>query len=275
MVNWTGEVELELQKKGPRTVPNKIFHHGALKLMRPFYLDDSDQAYYTLLNPGGGYLNGDQYKIRVTLQKNAAVFLATQSATKIYKSPDNPVYQESEFILKDKSTLHYLPDPIIAYSDAQFIQKNIIKMSSDSTVFFSEIITPGWSEVGRYFTYKRIQMRNEIYVDNKLIALDHLRLLPSQQNIFELGYMEGHTHLGTCFIISPCIDRDNPPSIDQLVQRIRDNDSCQIGLSHLETSGYVVRVLADDTQVIEHIFNLFLKQINNLLNRDTVSLRKY
>lgn len=275
MNQWTGELELEVKKKGSKTVQNSIYYHGALRLMRPFYLGDKDQAYYTILNPGGGYLDGDRYKTQIRLQENAALFLTTQSATKIYKTPLKPVCQENEFYLEKGSAFHFFPDPVIAYKEAQFDQKNTIYMSKQSTLAFADIITPGWSSDGKNFSYKSIQMRTEIYLDHELAALDHVRLVPDEQNISDLGFMEGHTHLGTLFIICPEVDSFFE-SFTAFIQNIEHvYPSCKIGISRLNVSGLIMRILADDTQKIERLFFTSLEYLNSMQNRMTVSLRKY
>src|SRR5690606_27724241 len=105
-----------------------VFFQGALKVMRPVYHDGSGQACYYILNPGGGYVNGDRYKLQFTVGKEASLTLTTQSATKVYKTPTEKVYQETEIILKEGSYLEYLTDPLIAYANASYKQRNIIRM---------------------------------------------------------------------------------------------------------------------------------------------------
>lgn len=275
MNQWTGELKLDVKNKGGKTVQSSIYYHGALRLMRPFYLEDGDQAYFTILNPGGGYLDGDRYKMKISLQKNAALFLTTQSATKIYKTPSKPVCQENHFYLEEGSVFHCFPDPVIAYRQARYEQKNIIEMSSRSTLVFSDIITPGWSRGGENFSYEKIRMRTEIYFDHRLVALDNLRLVPNEQNMNHLGFMEDHTHLGTLWMICPEMDQLSETFADFIQNFEAAHSSCRIGISRLEVPGLVVRILANETQKIEQLFYLSLKYINRLQNRTTVALRKY
>src|SRR6476660_7612903 len=103
MKNWTGVLHLNVEERKGKTVAKNVYFQGALKVMRPVYHDNSGQACYYLLNPGGGYLDGDRYQMQITLEKQARLTLTTQSATKIYKTPNVPAYQESEFTLKEGS----------------------------------------------------------------------------------------------------------------------------------------------------------------------------
>lgn len=100
MNNWTGSLSLDLEDRKGKTVAKRVYFQGALKVMRPIYLDDSGQVCYYLLNPGGGYLDGDRYKLEFTADEGAKVTLTTQSATKVYKTPKSHAYQETTIHLK-------------------------------------------------------------------------------------------------------------------------------------------------------------------------------
>ena len=53
--------------------------------------------------------------------------------------------KKQKFILKEGSYLEYIPDPLIAYQNARYKQKNVIHMEKGATLLYSDIITPGWS----------------------------------------------------------------------------------------------------------------------------------
>ena len=55
--------------------------------MRPNYLDNTGQVCYFLINPGGGYVDGDTYRMEITVEEEAELLLTTQSATKVYRTP--------------------------------------------------------------------------------------------------------------------------------------------------------------------------------------------
>ena len=199
-------------RKG-KTVAKNVYFQGALKVMRPIYHDDSGQACYYILNPGGGYLDGDRYQMQISLENQARLTLTTQSATKVYKTPHTPAYQETEIYLKEGSYLEYIPDPLIAYRHARYKQKNVIHMEKGATFLYSDIITPGWSPEGERFSYDMLQLINEIYMDDELVAYDHIKLNPATQNMEAIGYMEGFSHLGSMIVVG---EQTTPEFIDRL-----------------------------------------------------------
>ena len=84
---WRGELELGITARPGRSVATHQFHRGALRVLRPHYLDASGQVTYTVVNPGGAYLDGDRYRVAVTVGDGADLLLTTQSATKVYRTP--------------------------------------------------------------------------------------------------------------------------------------------------------------------------------------------
>jgi urease accessory protein len=252
MKNWTGVLHLNVEERKGKTVAKNVYFQGALKVMRPVYHDDSGQVCYYLLNPGGGYLDGDRYQMKVQLGEQAKLTLTTQGATKIYKTPNKYAYQESEIILKAGSFLEYIPDPLIAYENAHYKQKNVIRMDKTATLLYSDIITPGWSPAGKHFCYKSIQILNEMYIDEELVVFDHLHLKPSVQNIQGLGFMEGFTHLGSMFVVGSQVDHS---LLDRLYSSIEVNThDYKVGLSSLPVPGFTIRMFAHSTQLIERLF---------------------
>ncbi|KKK38964.1 urease accessory protein UreD [Mesobacillus campisalis] len=274
MGDWTGELSLDLENRNGKTVAGNVFFQGAFKVMRPIYHDDSGQVCYYLLNPGGGYLDGDRYRMKISAGEDSKVTLTTQSATKVYKTPKDHVYQESEILLKKGSYLEYLPDPLIAYENAHYKQKNVVRMESGSTFLYTDILTPGWSPSGEKFSYDTIQLKTEIYLDGKLGVFDHIKLSPEDNSVEGLGFMEGFTHLGSLMAVSE--ETDNQ-LLDELYDKIySEQANIKFGLSKLAIPGLSIRVLANSTQIIERIFNDCHKIISRKLNHATPrSLRKY
>lgn len=251
MSDWTGILELDVENRQGRTVAKNVYFHGAFKVMRPVYHNSYSYPCYYLLNPGGGYLDGDTYRMKVTLDEGAQLTLTTQSATKIYKTPKTQAYQETEFFLKQNSYLEYLPDALIAYQDARYEQKNIVHMEKGATLLYSDIVTPGWSPEGAQFSYDTLRLKSEIYMENELVAFDHIKLQPEKQHMTGLGFMEGYTHLGSFIVIG---EKTNEGLLDRLYDTIQqESGDFAFGLSNLAVPGFTVRIMANTTQVIERI----------------------
>jgi urease accessory protein len=253
MSEWTGILELDVENRHGKSVPKNVYFQGAFKLQRPVYHDHSTKPCYYILNPGGGYLDGDTYRMRVSLGEQAKLTLTTQAATKIYKTPQKQAYQETEINLEKGSYLEFLPDPVIAYQNARYFQKNVVRMERGATFLYSDILTPGWSPKGYLFSYDMLRLINEIYLGDELIAFDHLKLTPKDEDMSGLGFMEGYTHLGSFIVIGEKTDDDLIESLYEMMNEIPGNFS--FGISKLAAPGFTVRVMANMTQAIQRIFS--------------------
>jgi len=274
MSRWTGELRLDVENRRGKTVAKSVYFQGALKVMRPIYHNGTGEVCYYILNPGGGYLDGDRYRMNIKVGEKARLTLTTQSATKVYRTPKTHAYQETEMFLKKGSVLEYIPDPLIAYQNARYKQKNVIYMEKGATLLYSDIITPGWSPDGERFSYDSIQLINEIYLDHELVAYDHIKLSPALQNIESIGLMEGFSHLGSMMVIG---EQTTPELLERMFQVVQPKTNAyKIGLSQLAVHGFTVRILANSTQVIERIFTDLHHTISKEWFDTTPSfLRKY
>lgn len=274
MSKWTGILEMDMENRQGRTVADNVYFQGAFKVMRPVYLNNYNYPCYYLLNPGGGYLDGDTYRMKVTLQEEAQLTLTTQSSTKVYKTPKSYAYQETEFHLKKDSYLEYLPDALIAYKDAKYVQKNVVYMEQGATLLYSDIVTPGWSPEGSKFSYDTLRLKSEIYMDNELVVFDHVKLQPENQNMTGLGFMEGYTHLGSFIVIG---EKTDDTLLDRLYETIKEETGdFEFGISKLTLPGFTLRIMANKTQVIERIITSCHAVISDEWNQMEPSfLRKY
>jgi len=274
MENLTGYLRLAVVQKRNRTVPYDSYYRGAFKFTQPVYLDNSGQPCFYLMNPGGGYVDGDQYRAEFSLEQDAHLLLTTQSSTKIYKTPKKPVLQETEISLKKGSFLEYIPDPIIAYQHARFRQHTVVKMERGASIVYAEIITPGWSPDGQMFRYDWIQLKTQIFMDEELIVFDHFKLCPGEKRMMGLGMLEGYTHYGSMIVIG---EQTTPDLIEQLADVLESSNlPVKIGLSMLAEPGFTLRVLGSSTQAIEKIFESCQCMIRERwFGRKPISLRKY
>lgn len=273
---WTGQLNLSIFHDGERSVARDIFFEKALKVIRPIYLNGSDIPTFYIVNVGGGYLDGDRYKLNVRVQENAAVTLTSQGATKIYKTLKDHVEQYQNFHIEDNAYLEYVGDPIIAYKDANFYQHNQFHLAQTAAMFYTDILTPGYSPDERHFTYDSLHLLNEIFVDDELVVFDNMLLDPSKNKVDALGYMEGYTHLGSCYFIHPDITKQTIDELYEIMKSFLTDNQCRIGITELATHGLAIRILAQQTDLIEAILKeVQIKVVQQFYNREVNFLRKY
>lgn len=273
--DWTGELDLTFKHDGTKTVNGKTYFQGGLKVLRPSYLNGSPHPTMFLIQLGGGFVDGDRYRMHIHFEKNAHAVLTNQGATIIFKTLEDRVEQYQTFILEDESFMEYIGDPIIGYTHAKFYQYNVFKLSKHATMFYSDILTPGYDKEGRMFQYDYLQLLNEIKVEDELVVYDHLRLDTHKNKVSDIGYMEGFTHLGSCFYISPHVDKKCVETIQDRISQY-NQETCRIGVTLLATHGLTLRILAHSTDIINRVIHDVHQFIMTTYHKeDAQFLRKY
>jgi urease accessory protein len=267
----TGLLNLEVKNRNARTMIHG-YYEGAFKYTRPVRLDDDSLSVY-LIHVGGGYVDGDTYGSTIKLEEGAALAVTSQASTKVYRSPSKPVEQRTTIQLGADSVLEYCLDPLILYKGAKFIQETTVEMEHNSTFFYSDIITPGWSEDGSNFQYDWVRNKLKVYQNGKLVLFDHLLLEPDGE-LEGVLQLEGHTHVGSFVIFHPKATREFAEWLYESVNEVYPH--VRFGISDMEGGGIVVRILNNRTQTIErviaHIHTFARKE---LLGKGEVSWRKY
>lgn len=271
----TGELELRIGVSGGKSVATRQFNAGALKVVRPHYLDDSGQVYYITANPGGGYVGGDTYRIAVDVEEGAAVLLTDQSATKVYRTPGTCVTQSIAFRVGAGGVLEYVPDQLILYRDADFRQNMRVDLDPAASAFLTDVVTPGWSPDGAQFRYRQARLRTEVRVGGELVLADNLRIAPGEdiEAMRAPTFLGGRTHFATAICFDPAVD-------NALVREVRDAvrgvGGIEASVSACDAPGFVVRAVGDRTEEVMRA----VQTAGNVVRRRTrgqgpIGLRQY
>lgn len=274
----TGELAARIERRAGKDVATSQFHQGALRVLRPHYLDSTPQVCYTVVNPGGGYLGADTYGVDVQVAASASLLLTTQSATKIYRTPQGEALSRMIVELEQDAVLEYLPDQLIAYQDASYRQETVVKMDSSSSLVIFEVITPGWSPDGQLFRYDRIRLRTEIHVDGELAVLDNLLVEPGAQAVESLLYLQEYTHVGMLLAVDSRIDSQMVESLRDVAYEVAEQQSepVHVGVSETATSGLSVRTLGTSTEGATAVLMSIVNELRQRLRgQAAVQLRKY
>ncbi len=272
--SWRGELALTVRPRNGRSVAVQQFHRGALRVLRPIYLDTSGQVTYVIVNPGGAYLDRDRYRIDVAVEDGADLMLTTQSATKVYRTPEDRAVQQATIRLGQDSRLEYLPDQLIAYRGSRYRQDTRIQMEPTASLTMSEVVTPGWSPAGTPFRYDELHLRTLVTMDGRPVALDNLVLTPGAAGMSRVGLLEGHTHVGSLLVVSPRVDE---AAVDMARGHVSTRAGHLVGgVTALSVPGLVLRVLGGSTQEVDELIRAVVDELRaRWFGQPAVDLRKY
>lgn len=300
-VEPVGRLDLQIGLRAGRSVAVGQYHQGALRVIRPHYLDDSGQVYYTIVNPGGGYLGGDRYQIDVEVKDGSSLLLTSQSATKVYRTPGDQARQDTTIRLGCGAVLEYVPDQLIAYREASYRQETHVDMHPEATYVSAEVVTPGWAPDGSLFRYDEVRLRSEVRVGGELAVVDNLVVRPGKgpTDVESLLFLEGRTHLGTLLAVDRRVDAALVDEVRGFLDGMKttaagtgtaagagvtrapgvlrhDAPSVLAGVTLVGGPGLAVRVLGSSTEEV----TLMLHGVVNLLRarwtgQGALGLRKY
>ena len=270
-------LKLEHDPGRQKTVAKEQYSKVPLYTQRALYLEESlpSMAYMFIISPSGGILQGDRYRMDITLKNNAFFHLTTQGATRLYRMDKNYATQLVNITVGEGCYFEYIPDQIIPYRSSRFYQNVTLNAHDNSTMIYSEILVPGRVGSGESFEYDICYLKTRAKNQNgDLRFIDIALLEPKKRNIKYFGILEGFDVIGTVYILTEekYIRRLN----DQINSAIEPLPKIYGGATILpNNSGLMVRLLgpfaSDIRDIIYEIVRISRKAI---LNAEFSRIRK-
>ena len=188
-----------------KTVIREQYCKVPLFIQRAMYLEETlpAMAYVYIISPSGGILQGDRYRIDITLSNNAFAHVTTQSATRIYKMEKNFATQMVNVVVEEGSYFEYIPDQIIPFRNSRFYQSVELNVHDNATMIYSEMLVPGRVASGESFEYDicyiKTIARNQV---GKLRFMDVIKLEPKKEDLRVEGILGKFDVVGTVYIIT-------------------------------------------------------------------------
>jgi urease accessory protein len=197
-----GIVQLSLEEdiESKKTVIKEQYAKVPLCIQRALYLEESipSMAYIYIISPSGGILQGDRYRIDISLSNHAYAHVTTQGATRIYKMEQDFATQMVNIAVGDGCYFEYIPDQIIPFRNSRFCQIVNLKIHEGATMIYSEMLVPGRVGSGESFEYDICYIKT-IAKDNveKLRFIDIMKLEPKKENLESFGIMNNFEIIAT------------------------------------------------------------------------------
>lgn len=128
---WVGELHLDFERAGEKTVLARRRHRGPLLVQRAFYEPDGGCQVY-VLHPPGGVVGGDQLRLNFRVRASARALVTTPAATKLYRSAGRASLLEQHFHVEAGAVLEWLPLETIIYAGAQARAMTRIELGAGS-----------------------------------------------------------------------------------------------------------------------------------------------
>jgi len=245
------DLELQMDNAG-KTVITRQFSQVPLQIQRALYPENSlpGMAYLYVISPSGGILQGDRYRTDVLLKNKAVVHITTQGATRIYSMNSNSASQMINITVDENCYLEYIPDQIIPYKNSRYYQKVNINVHDNSTLIYSEVLTPGRVAMGESFEYDICYLRTHCKnQDKKIRFLENTKIEPKKQRLKNFGILGEYSIVGTVYILTR---KEDVIELENTInQAVRDRHKVSVGTSILpDESGIIIRILGNKTELV-------------------------
>jgi urease accessory protein len=263
-------LKLEQDSQRQKTVVKEQYSKVPLFTQRVLYLEESlpSMAYLYIISPSGGILQGDRYRMDITLTNGAYLHLTTQGATRIYRMEKNYATQIVNVTVDEGCYFEFVPDQIIPYRDSRFYQRVRLNVHDNATMIYSELLVPGRVGSGESFDYDICYMKaSGKNQQDKLRFIDIAILEPKKRSLKTLGILEDFDVVGTVYVLT------KPKYIKELNDRINSMVETSKNISGGATilpsdSGVIVRLLgasaSDLRNVIYEVVRIARKIILNV-----------
>jgi urease accessory protein len=198
-------LRLEQDKSNGKTSVKDQYSRVPLYTQRALYLEEalSNMAYMYIISPSGGMLQGDRYRMDITLRNHAFAHITTQGATRLYRMEKNYATQIINIDVGEDCYFEYIPDQVIPYRDSRFYQEANLRVHDNATLLYSEIITPGRVASGEHFDYDICYMKaNAKDHTGGLKFTDVAILEPKKRDMKVFGVLSNHDVVGNMYIIT-------------------------------------------------------------------------
>lgn len=271
-------LRLERDEQNGKTSVKEQYSRVPLYTQRALYLEEAlpSMAYMYIISPSGGILQGDRYRMDITLRNNALAHITTQGATRVYRMEKNFATQIVNIDVGEDCYFEYIPDQIIPYVDSRFYQIANIKVHDNATMLYSEIMTPGRVARGELFNYDICYMkaigRNQ---KDDLRFVDVAILEPKKRSMKAFGVMENYDTVGSMYVLTP---RKYVHELNAEINSALSGFSPKLyaGATILPNdSGVIVRMLGDTFSTLRSaVFEVVRTTRKKILNAPFSGIRK-
>jgi urease accessory protein len=259
-----GTGRLEFTCVGGRTALTRALASSPLKLLCPRQARRSASVY--LATYGGGLVGGDHIDLSMTIEAGAAALVATQAATKVYRSPrgsSQSLYAE----VGSDGLLVLLPDPVVCFAEASYRQDQHIRLDDGANLVLVDRLTAGRIEYGERWRFEQYASRILVWRGERLLLHDALRLTRREDEVARR--LDRFNCLAVVVLVGPALV-ETARGVEEIAQSLpvtRRSDFL-MSAAALDGGGTLVRMASRSVEAIDIALRGYLRSVTALLGGD-------
>lgn len=262
-----GGAGLRVERVAGASAVTSAWARNPMKLLTPRARGASVWAFTSSF--GGGLVAGDQTTLSVELGVGAGCFVGTQASTKVYRNPTGlPSGHRTEAMLGPGSLLVFAPDPVQAFAQSSYEQRQEFRLARDAGLVLVDWFTAGRTARGERWQLDSYHSRNDVFVDGRRVFVDSLLLEPGQ------GALDGPHRLGrfncvaNLLLVGPVA-----ASVGERLQEMADETPVAragrtISMTSRFNDGLIVRIAGESTEEVGRMLHSRLHPLVSHLSDD-------
>ena len=214
---WQAELELRFAQKhsqiGARTILQRSYHRGPLRVQRPFY-PEHNLAHVYILHPPAGVVGGDELNIQLELLPGAQVLSTTPGSGKFYLSAGRIASLEQRLHIRSGASLEWLPQENILFVGARLHATTTIEVEDDGRFIGWDVTCLGRVSSDERFDRGSFYSRLLFYHNQRLLLVENQRVL--DEECLEAAAGLRNQPLQATLLAFPCTDEFLEPVRAQL-----------------------------------------------------------
>ncbi|HET7217415.1 MAG TPA: urease accessory protein UreD [Vicinamibacterales bacterium] len=262
--NVAGTATVHVARAGGRSVVTRAFAASPLRLLTP--RNHGDAAWVYSATYGGGLVDGDDVRIDVRVGSGATMLLATQAATKVYRSTRG-AGAALHAVVEPGALLAVVPDPVICFAGAAYRQEQRIDLHDHAALVYLDWCSSGRHASGERWRFDRYESRLEIRRCGRLAALDAVTLAPEHGDV--AARMGRFDVLAVIAVVGERVQ----PDADELLRRVSNltvekRARTIAGASAIRGGGCFVRMAGTSVEDVGRTLRAHLRFLPALLGDD-------
>jgi len=193
-----------------------------------------------LMSASPGILDEDRYRLNIDLAAGTALHLHTQSYQRLFHMQQG-ASQHMEVRLQPGAAFCFVPHPSVPHANARFTARNDIYLAGGCRLLWGEVLTCGRKLNSEAFCFSQYHSITNVYIENKLVLRENMRIVPSQTDITVMGLWEGFTHHASLIYIDEAAAIET--SMQCLEEWLLQQPGIIYGITAAPVKGLVIRLL--------------------------------
>jgi urease accessory protein UreH len=234
-------LELEIERRGGRTVVAHAYAEPPFRIGRAFELDDA--VYLIVACSGPGIFAGDTLRQSVTVGPGARAVLTSQAALQIHPSPAPiPASVFQQYRLETGAELHCYWDPVIPFARARIVQRFDLHVHSTSKLMWSDAVMSGRMARGETWQFETLDHELRLSREDALEYLERYCLSPAECPPSRRWVAGQMNYLATTIVHHRRVDAD---ATDALWRELQTLDDIRSGVDLVSPGVLVARFMAE------------------------------